>query len=304
LIKYLAHTEIEKNRWDLCIRQSVNRLPYAVSWWLNIVSPGWDALVQDDYMAVMPLTWNRKLGINYLFQPYLTQQLGIFSPGEISPEQEGEFLEAIPDKFRYADIHLNAMNHPVNTSFHFTSRNNFTLDLTPDYIQLLTNYHRNCRRNVQKAIHSGFSVKPGPGPSVFADFVEKNLDRKIHDIGKIICPVMQKITRESIQQGFGEILGVYKPDGKLLAAGWFHNDMERCFFMVCASTPEGKKNQAMYLLVDQVIKNKSGTELIFDFTGSNMPGVAYFNAGFGAIKSNYPAAKKNLLPWPISLFKK
>ena len=85
----------------------------------------------------------------------------------------------------------------------------------------------------------------------------------------------------------------------MLAAGWFVYTPERCLFLVCASTSEGKRNQAMYLLVDHVIRSKSGSGLIFDFTGSNIPGVAYFNSGFGAVKSYYPTVKRNNLPWPV-----
>ena len=77
MIRYLSHDEIDKPQWDACIEGSVNSLPYAASWWLDVVSPGWEALVSEDYRSVMPLTWHKKLGVYYLYQPYLTQQLGI-----------------------------------------------------------------------------------------------------------------------------------------------------------------------------------------------------------------------------------
>jgi hypothetical protein len=304
LIRHLLHKEINKLRWDSCLEQSVNPLPNASSWWLDVVSPEWEALVQDDYNAVMPLTRNRKLGIDYLFQPCLTQQLGVFSPDAMTPEETGLFLASIPAKYIYIDIQLNAMNLPVNSGFHFKTRMNYTLNLTPAYFQLSANYHRNCRRNIQKAIHAGLTVKPGPDPTVFTRFVERNLDKRIAEIGKNMYPVLQKITNASIQHGTGDILGVYKLSGELLAAGWFVTGNGRCLFEVCASTREGKENQAMYMLVDHVIREKSGSELIFDFTGSNLPGVAYFNAGFGASRSTYMAAKRNLLPWPFKILKK
>ena len=304
MIRYILHKEIDKQRWDSCIEQSVNRLPYAYAWWLDIVSPGWEALVQDDYIAIMPLNRNRKLGIGYLFQPYLTQQLGVFSPDAKTPEETGRFLAAIPAKYSFIDIQLNTMNDPVNAGFHFKARMNYTLNLTPAYLQLSAHYHRNCRRNIQKAIHTGLRVKPGPGPSVFTRFIERNLDKKASEIRKNLYPVLQRITNASIQNGTGEILGVYKRNGDLLAAGWFVTGAGRCLFEVCASTREGKENKAMYMLVDHVIREKSESGLIFDFTGSNIPGVAYFNAGFGASKSTYLAAKRNLLPWPLKVFKK
>jgi len=39
----------------------------------------WDALVLNDYEAVMPLTWNKKYGIHYLFQPFFCASLGVFA---------------------------------------------------------------------------------------------------------------------------------------------------------------------------------------------------------------------------------
>jgi hypothetical protein len=101
-----------------------------------------------------------------------------------------------------------------------------------------------------------------------------------------------------------EILGVYNRSRVLLAAGWFVYAADRCFFMVCASSPSGKDNESMYLLVDHVIRKKAGSHMLFDFTGSNSPGIAYFNAGFGAINMPYPSLVINKLPWPLRWFKK
>lgn len=41
------------------------------------MAKNWDALVLNDYEAVMPLTWNKKYGICYLYQPPFTACLGI-----------------------------------------------------------------------------------------------------------------------------------------------------------------------------------------------------------------------------------
>src|ERR1700692_3437990 len=79
MIHYLKHNAIDKRRWDEAIDRAFNGMIYAKSWYLDIVSPQWDALVSDDYRAVMPLTWRRKFGVYYLYQPFFTQQLGVFT---------------------------------------------------------------------------------------------------------------------------------------------------------------------------------------------------------------------------------
>jgi hypothetical protein len=303
MLHYLTHTEIDQQKWDSCIKGSVNGLPYAYSWWLNIVSQGWDAVIKDDYLAVMPITRKKKYGLYYLIQPKFSQQLGIFYTQPLTIEETNQFFSLIPAKFRYINIHVQEPAQPDQQGFNFQLRSNYLLDLTPDYISLLSNYHRNCRRNLQKAVHAGLRVKPVLLPSVFASFVQKKLEGQLKGSFENIFSLLKNLVTESLSHKCSEILGVYKPGGEMLAAGWFVFSNNRCLFMVCASTSEGKKNQAMYFLVDHMIRSKAGTGLKFDFTGSNMPGIAYFNSGFGAIKTTYLAVKRNLLPWPLRMFK-
>ena len=104
---YLKHTEIDKVKWDDCVLNSQNHLPYCYSWYLDIVSPGWDALISNDYEFIFPLTHRRKAGINYLFQPYFTQQLGLFSKNAFEQKTVTAFLSAIPEHFKFIEINLN-----------------------------------------------------------------------------------------------------------------------------------------------------------------------------------------------------
>jgi hypothetical protein len=168
----------------------------------------------------------------------------------------------------------------------------------------MTNYHRSFRRNVNKAVHSGLIVKAGPGPSVFAGFIQKCLNEKLTNLRKNFYAIQLKIINTTIQNNTGKIQGAYSHTGELLAAGWFVEAAGRYTLLVSASTPAGKKQLAMYLLVDHAIREKAETGLIFDFEGSNIPGIAYFNSGFGAKESFYYAAIRNNLPWPIRWIKR
>ena len=66
MIHYLKHHRIDKARWDRCISKAVNSRVYACSWYLDLVCPGWEALVEEDYTSVFPLT-SRWKGIYYLY---------------------------------------------------------------------------------------------------------------------------------------------------------------------------------------------------------------------------------------------
>jgi len=76
-IKYLKHNQIDKQKWDSAIENAQNGLAYALSWYLDIVSPNWDALIFGDYEMVMPLIHKKKytfhiLSIFYIFDYFNT----------------------------------------------------------------------------------------------------------------------------------------------------------------------------------------------------------------------------------------
>ena len=44
-IRFLAHNQIDKKQWDRCVEESANGLIYAYSFYLDQMSPGWNAIV-------------------------------------------------------------------------------------------------------------------------------------------------------------------------------------------------------------------------------------------------------------------
>ena len=95
-LKYLKHNEIDFELWDERVRSSIGGFPYAYSWYLNVVSPNWEAIVSEDYEFLMPLPVKRKYLFRYLIQPAYTQQLGVFSNKFISSDILIDFVKKIP----------------------------------------------------------------------------------------------------------------------------------------------------------------------------------------------------------------
>ena len=79
-IHFVTRQQINTTLWDASINASTNGLIYATSAYLDAMcNQQWCALVNDDYSTIMPLPNRRKYGINYIYQPAMTQQCGIFS---------------------------------------------------------------------------------------------------------------------------------------------------------------------------------------------------------------------------------
>ena len=81
-IRYVAHNELDKSKWDDCIETASNGIVFAYSWYLDAVCDNWDALVLNEYEAVFPITKKSKFGLNYFFNPiFLADYEGLFILG-------------------------------------------------------------------------------------------------------------------------------------------------------------------------------------------------------------------------------
>ena len=156
-IQYLLHKEIDKTKWDACIEQASNGLIYAYSFYLDAMSKHWDALVLNDYKAVMPLTWNKKYGFYYLYQPAFTASLGVFGTN-LNKELIDDFVRSIPSKFKLIEISLNAGNIIDDSKTSSLLRSNYILHLNRPYEELYKAYRDNHKRNINKAFQLGCSV--------------------------------------------------------------------------------------------------------------------------------------------------
>jgi hypothetical protein len=64
------------------------------------MSPGWEALIDDDYDSVFPVPARERFGIKYIATPIFLQQLGAFSPDKAAENVINEYLDYMPEFYR------------------------------------------------------------------------------------------------------------------------------------------------------------------------------------------------------------
>lgn len=297
MIHYLQHNQIDKTGWDQCVAASLNRRIYAFSWYLDQVCQGWDALVEDDYISVFPLTHHKKWGIVYLYEPFFTQQLGIFSTKPITEDLVSGFLSQIPLKFKFAEIHLNSMN-PLKTEGYKTfPRLNHEVGLSAAYELLYASYSQNTRRNLKKAREHGIQLSMDTTIDDLISLFRDNFGKKEGKLGPDHYRMLEGLLNELKSRLSGTVCSVVNNSGKLMAAAFILTDSRRHYFLFAASDPAARENGAMFFLIDQIINKYAGSETILDFEGGNDPNLARFYKGFGACEVVYPALRINRLPF-------
>ena len=295
MINYFRHIQIDKDRWDNCISKSLNRRVYAFSWYLDLVSPGWEALVEDDYKCVFPLTCRRKWATSYLAQPYFAQQLGIFSPEIIQETHVSDFIRAIPKKFRFAEIHLNATNRNISDSWHSVMRINHEAGLSASYEELSGKYAQNTKRNIRKALESGITLSHATGVDELIALFRENFGQKEGKLKAVQYETLRRLILHCIDRKAGYIIGAMSKEGELSAGAFFLFDQARVYFLFAASAPAARENGAMFFLIDRFISENAGKPLVLDFEGGNEQNLGRFYKSFGAIEVLYPALRINRL---------
>ena len=300
-IRYLTQAQIDKEKWDACIANSSNELIYGYSFYLDAMAKHWDGLVLNDYEAVMPLTWNRKYGTTYLYQPFSCALLGIFG-GSVTAELTDAFLLQIPEKFRYWDINLNPGNNVNDASFLVRQRKNFILNLNRPYIDLYKNFSENIKRNIKKSVQLNSTVNSPALPEVLK-LVKSQMDQfasvNSEDIDRFLN-LYHLLEKENAATTYGVVMA----DKTLLSACIFFIWHNRAYYILAGNHPDSKSTGASHALINAFIKDHAATNMILDFEGSDIPGVALFYKSFGAEEESYPAIKLNRLPAVLKLFKK
>lgn len=308
-IFYLPQASIDKQKWDHCIDNADNGLIYAYSFYLDAMSKNWDALIavkgnpaEDEYEAVMPLTWNKKYGIWYLYQPFFAAQLGVFG-NNLSLEIIASFLKKIPVKFKYWDFYLNKENLYSMPGFPMYERSNYVLNLNKGYQELTAQYAKSHLRNIKRAKDAGNLLKKNI-PLAEIICLAKEQSKSFSPIREKDYENVAQLFEVLLQKNMAVTYGIYSVQQKLVAsAAWFFSH-KRAYYILVGNHPNGRTSGASHLMIDCFIQEHAGKNLLLDFEGSDIKNLAWFYQSFGASLEKYPGIKLNKLPPIAKLFKK
>jgi hypothetical protein len=300
VIRYVQRQQIDSEKWDECIDRSANRLIYAYSFYLDAMSDHWDALIVGEYEFVMPLTWRKKFGIRYLYPPPFTQQGGVFSKAVITPEIVQNFLDVARQHFRFADIYLNFANGDSGMQYHC----NLLLSLAPAYDQLRNSYNKDLRNNLRIAAkHPLTFALTDDYKTVLRLFKDRYASqiRSVTNEGydRFACLLAHPSTRfQSV------VRTVTLNDTDLLAAALLLVSGNRMYLLQSYVSDTGREMKANHFLIDRLIHEFAGSNLLLDFEGSDIAGIASFYSNFGATDQPYYFYHHNNLPGIARVVKK
>lgn len=301
-IHHLTNSEIDKNRWDSLIENAPNGCIYAMSWYLDIVSEGWEALITDGYENVFPLTCKERFGVKYLCQPPFSQQLGLFSKQKESDDLINDFFEQIPSRYKLVEINLNKANRLAPAKSIMFENRNYELDLSQAYEALRASYSNNLKRNINKAKKAGLKLLPDVPVDDVITMFKGHKGRQIKTMDNTSYDMLRALTAAALERDSVEIWGAYEGATKeLCGAAVFLKWHQQTVFLFSALNNRGKQSAAMPLIIDNFIHENAAKKTTLDFEGSNDVNLARFYKSFGAKKNTYLSIKMNNLSYFVKL---
>ncbi len=296
---YLKRNQIKDLAWNACIEKATPSLLQAFTWYLDVICKNWDALVVEEngvYLACFPLPWKKKLGIKYVYPPYFAQQLGLFSelPIAIQP-----FLDKIHSEFKFVELYLNHFN-----KLETQEKCNLILSLSENYEETSKKFSSNHIRNIQKAEKENIILKKSEDFTSIIEIFKENRGKTVKNLKKLDYLAFGLCCEVVANHQKLKIIHALNQQNQLLAGAIFFIHQNRITFVFSGVSEAGKKSGALFLIINQIIKEYQNSNFILDFEGSENLGIQKFYKGFGSVYQNYYFYKSNRLPFPLNRLKK
>jgi len=310
---YLKNHEIDYAEWDHCVHASPQGLVYALSWYLDIVSPGWEAIVlmgNGRYEQVMPLPVLRRIGIPYLQQPIACQQLGVFSRnGPVQAERLVPFMAKVLDTFRYSvNYSFNTDNCPLPPhdpkGITLTQCLTHHLDLSVGYERIYQKYTRDRRMNLKRAQRAGLQMKVSDTIEPLLGMFKAHVAPKIYGgVSAHTYQVLNHLYTTLHTKGLATLLYTHEESGEPNAGCLFVEYKNVIIYLFNAATQEARRANGRTLMIDAMLQRNAGRNCVFDFESPDETSIAQFYQSFGAQARPFYAMRFNKLPFFVKILR-
>lgn len=301
-INLVCASAINRTKWNQCVLNAANGLIYMQFEYLNAVTDQWDAIIVNDYETVMPIPWRRKGGIKYAYTPAFIQQLGLV--GNLKDLPFLAIIKLLQSRFKYGTLLFNYNNNFIEKLDLAHRKLNLVLPLKQPIEACFLNFRSDHQKNIQQAKGNNLVYSSIISIHKTIELYKTYHAKKTpHIISCNYKRFEQYCTNHLVNEAKCFTRSVLKKDGTLLATALILKDNKRLYNILNTTTLVGRNLKANHYLFYLLINEFSEQDLILDFEGSSLTGVAEFYLGFGAKKEYYYSFHYNKLPFPLSLIR-
>ena len=300
IVKIIYSNDIDVTRWDECTKKHQAPI-YATYMYLNTLAENWAAIVVNNYEVLFPFCYKIKFGIRYLYMPPFVQQLGII--GTTTPAVFNTISSKLFSFVSYGDIMINEYTNTF-ISKETIAKTNFELLLNKPHETLIQQFHTDFRRLTKRAINNNLQYLKTNDTKEALEIYYKVYGLRFEKTSEKDFIQFKKIADFFLQKNQCFVRKIVSQENELLSISLFLKDDYRMYNLANTTTEKGRKLASNFLLYNNVLQEFENSNLIFDFEGSDLPGVKDFYKMFKPSVINYFHWHVNHLPWFVKMFKK
>ncbi len=275
---------------------------YAEYDYLQSLTDNWLGVVVNDYEAIMPVPFRKKWGIKYCYDTPFVQQLGLF--GNDDETLLREVIQTITKHIRYGDLFFNFGNKMPNHLSNVRVAENYVLPLSADYKTIYNGYSQHLQTKLKKTGKTKLTFQINNDVNKAVSLFQSLYSGRLPQIKRSDFERLETLAQKFVLSNQCFVAFVFDQKNSVVATALFLKDENRIYNILPSTTAEGRKANAMHFLLDNVIQQYAGSRMIFDFEGSDVPGIKAFYQSFGAVNQPYFYYHFNHLPFPLRLLKR
>lgn len=290
VVRFSELTASEKQRIDVLTKDASI---YVQLEYCNALTQGqFFIFVYGDFESFIYIPYRKKYGIVYAYRPVFYQQCVLVG----NEKHYAALMDAVQRRIKYGDISLDRFK--TNTT-----RTNYQLNLNAPYETLRANFSTNHKRNCNKAKYLRIEKVATPEALIRLFVHEKEAVFSPSHLTEIKNAIHALSKAEPMQTKLSHFVAF---DGDTaVAATLFITHNQRLYYLLGASLKNDPNysSKGLFALFNHLIQHHAQTPTTLDFEGSDIPGIARFFKGFGAVKTHYFTLKWNKLPFPLNKLK-
>lgn len=301
----VSRSQLDAEAWDNFISNSPQCANYALSWYLDVVWPGWQAVqvfYKNELSAVMPIRVSRKYGIPYCFTPALSQYEGVFLKKIVGKNEKvlalkkrlvSAIVEAIPPTKKFELNLAPEFDYPLPfhwAGFEIRTRFTYWLDNSSDKDSLFKNCNERTRTYIKKARKSGLTAHEVSSANAIIQ-LSRERDAYPLDYG-----LLARLWEAMKKNGVGRAIEIRDKNGRLHAGLIYQYSGKKLQHLFSAIDPEVRNQGGMSLAIWHTIEQAGKEVQTIDFEGSMLEPVEKFFRGFGPRPVSYLQLRKNDFP--------
>ncbi|MCT4647379.1 MAG: hypothetical protein N4A74_20485 [Carboxylicivirga sp.] len=258
-IRIFKRDEIDDNKWDACVKKSVNGHVFAQTWYLDIISKNWDAVILNDYDAVLPLPI--KPGVLFgqkIYTPYWSPYLGLINNVPVADQILTDFLNEI--SYYHVSLVMNHYNKLPAELFTQTDEKQIAvLDLIEPIDHVKDRMHASVISAVKGYQENKMSVVRSLDAGLYTEYVKrKDVLAKKKQLNQLL-----QILSFSIRFKSAAIYAAYDEYNEMIAGAFLLKFNNHLTLIHCASLLEDFGG--VHAIIYHILKNNAGSDLTLSF---------------------------------------